>query len=300
MFAVYRVTPRTGGWWMSADAQPTAEQLSPRHARPYGVAEAQGSAEFASGPEDGSVWQRITWWRCFLHLMIPASILSIISGSLWLGIHFSGRDQLAAIQFWFYFFDVGREINVPTWFSAGLWIIAAGLAGYFSRHASRYRGSWSLFSVVCIVFSIGETLELHERLDVIGAEIAQYLPFELGFTWVIPGALIAVLIVGLLLRMILSLPRGSRNALVAAGAVFAGGGLGVETLSGLFLDGNGLPWQFFLLTLIEETLEMAGIALCIGALAHLIAHRRLAGGGTAYRVADTDVTEGAGRIVAAS
>jgi hypothetical protein len=278
---------------MSADTQPTtAGQLSPMDDREFrGGTEAQGFTESVARLEEGPPWKRIGLWRCFLHLMIPTSILSVISGSLWLGIHFSGRDDLAAIQFWFYFFDVGREINVPTWFSAGLWIIAAALAGYFSRHASRYRSSWVLFSAVCIAFSIDETLELHERLDVIGAEIAQYLPLELGFTWVIPGALIAALVVGLLLRMVLSLPRGSRNGLIAAGVVFACGGLGVETLSGLFLEGDGLPWQFFLLTLIEETLEMAGIALCIGALVHLIARRQLATGVTAYRVADTDARD---------
>ncbi|WP_354350699.1 hypothetical protein [Pseudarthrobacter sp. PvP090] len=42
--------------------------------------------------------------------------------------------------------------------------------------------------------------------------------------------------------------------------------MGVETLSGLFVHGDTLPWQFFLLTLIEESLEMTGIALGVAAL----------------------------------
>lgn len=249
-------------------------------------AEAPGRSEPTTPPVENSSWERISLWRCFAFLMIPVSILSFLSGSLWLAIHFSGRERFAAIQFWFYFFDVGREINVPAWFSAGLWIIAGTLAGYFARRAGKHRMSWLLFSAVCILFSLDETLELHERLDVIGNEISKYLPFELGFTWVIPGVVIAALIVGLLLRLVLSLPRIPRFWLIAAGMIFVGGAMGVETLSGLFIRGDGLPWQFFLLTLIEETMEMTGVALCIAALAHLIAYRHEAGGVTSYRVVD--------------
>ncbi|WP_458779111.1 hypothetical protein [Arthrobacter sp. D3-16] len=210
----------------------------------------------------------------------------MVSGFLALATQVSSPENVETFRFWFWYFDLGREINVPTWFSAGLWISAGILAGYFARHASRHRKSWSLFSVVCVYLSIDETLELHERLDVIGNELGKYLPVQLGFTWVIPGVLIAGLVVLSLLRMVLTLPRTTRAGLLAAGAVFIGGGVGAETLSGMFIQGEALPWQFFLLTLIEETMEMTGIALCVAALAHLIAYHHLPDGSTAYRLAD--------------
>ncbi len=109
----------------------------------------------------------------FACLMIPVVILVLISGSLALATQWSPPESVETVRFWFYFFDVGREINLPTWFSAGLWITAGILAGYFARRASRHRRSWALFCVVCLVFSIDETLELHERLDVIGDRAGQ-------------------------------------------------------------------------------------------------------------------------------
>lgn len=251
----------------------------------------EGSADGAADPREAKTWRRISLWRSFTYLMIPVVILVLISGSLASATQLSPPESVETVRFWFYFFDVGREINLPTWFSAGLWISAGILAGYFARRASRHRGSWALFCAACMVFSIDETLELHERLDVIGNELARYFPLQLGFTWVIPGALIAGLIGLSLLRMVLGLPRTSRAGLLAAGIIFVAGGVGVETLSGLFIQGDTLPWQFFLLTLIEETLEMTGIALGVAALAHLIAYRHLAEGSTTFRVADRPLLE---------
>lgn len=251
----------------------------------------EGSADGPAGPAEATAWRRISLWRSFTYLMIPVVLLVLFSGSLALATQWASPESVETVRFWFYFFDVGREINLPTWFSAGLWISAGILAGYFARRASRHRGSWALFCAVCMVFSIDETLELHERLDVIGSELGRYLPLQLGFTWVIPGILIAGLIGLSLLRMVLGLPRRSRAGLLSAGIIFVAGGVGVETLSGLFVQGDTLPWQFFLLTLVEESLEMTGIALGVAALAHLIAYRPLADRSTAFRVANRPLPE---------
>lgn len=251
----------------------------------------EGSADGAAGPAEAAAWRRISLWRSFTYLMIPVLLLVLISGSLALATQWAPPESVETVRFWFYFFDVGREINLPTWFSAGLWITAGILAGYFARRASRHRGSWALFCAVCMVFSIDETLEMHERLDVLGSELGRYLPLQLGFTWVIPGVLIAGLIGLSLLRMVLGLPRTSRAGLLSAGIIFVAGGVGVETLSGLFVQGDTLPWQFFLLTLVEESLEMTGIALGVAALAHLIAYRPSADRSTAFRVANRPLPE---------
>ncbi|WP_051478922.1 hypothetical protein [Arthrobacter sp. H5] len=230
-------------------------------------------------------WRRIGLLKSAGILLIPVLVLSVVSGVLFFALDAASPESFDDIHFWFYFFDVGREINVPTWFSSGMWIVAGGIAGYYARQASQFRLSWWLFATVCVVFSIDEMLELHERLDVIGHELSELLPFNLGFVWVIPGAILALTVVLLLLRLVLSLPNGVRNGLLAAGVVFVGGGLGFETLAGLALAENGLAPQFFMLTLTEETLEMIGIALCMAALVHLIEYRR-ADGGTTYRLAE--------------
>lgn len=229
-------------------------------------------------------WRRVSLVRAFLVLMIPVTVLSMVSYLLWRGIAQSTPETFEDIHFWFYFFDVGPEINVPTWFSAGLWILIGVLAGYYARHAIRFRISWGFFSFVAVFLSLDETLELHERLDVLGNELARFVPVQLGFTWVIPGVLIAGVLCALLLRLVLSLPRTVMAGLLVSGVVFVSGSVGAESLSGMALVNGGPAPSFFVLTLIEETLEMTGLALCLASLLHIVEHRRV-DGGTAYRTA---------------
>lgn len=267
--------------WDKADAGSLADRDN--------LDEADGSDSPASSPQTGGTtvddWVRIRFIKSTLILAIPVTLLSVLSGALWLAIHFSTPENFERIHFWFYFFDVGREINVPTWFSAGLWILTGVVAGYIARKAGRFKKSWWLFASVCIFFSLDETLELHERLDLIGGRIALLLPFEVGFTWIIPGILIAAVLVLLLLRLVLSLPPAVRNGIIGAGATFVSGAVVVETISGNWILANGMTWHFFAMVLVEETLEMAGVALCLASLLHLVEYKRV-GGGTAYRVAD--------------
>lgn len=260
-----------------------------------GFAEADGSDYPDGSPQADDAtaddWVRIRFIKSTLILAIPVTLLSFLSGALWLAIHFSTPENFERIHFWFYFFDVGREINVPTWFSAGLWILTGVVAGYIARKACRFRKSWWLFASVCIFFSLDETLELHERLDLIGGRIAQLLPFEVGFTWIIPGIVIASVLVLLLLRLVLSLPPAVRNGIIGAGATFVFGAVVVETIGGNWIQTNGMTWHFFAMVLVEETLEMAGVALCLAALLHLLEYKRV-GGGTAYRVAERPPGQG--------
>lgn len=232
-------------------------------------------------------WQRIRLVRCFLVLMVPVAVLSGASYLLWRAVAVSTPETYADIHFWFYFFDVGREINVPTWFSAGLWIVIGLLAAYYCRHAVRFRSSWGFFSFLAFFLSLDETLELHERLDVVGNELARFLPVTVGFTWVLPGVLIAAVLCAFLVRLVLSLPRAVSLGLVASGLVFVGGSVGAESLAGMTLLNEGAAPSFFVLTLIEETLEMSGLALCVASLLNLLEYRRV-DGGTAYRITPAD------------
>lgn len=240
-------------------------------------------ARHANVSGEGGGWEQIRLIKTFLILLIPCAVLSFISGALYLALGRTSPETFDDVHFWFYFFDVGREINIPTWYSSIMWVVAGLLGGYFARKATRFRLSWALFAFICVLFSLDEMLEMHERLDVIGAELSKHIPLDLQFVWVLPGLVIAALFVALLLRMVLSLPAGVRNGLLLAGVTFVGGGIGVETLSGLALADSGFESAFFVLTLLEETLEMSAIALCIASLMHFIEYRP-SEGGTTYRL----------------
>ena len=180
------------------------------------------------------------------------------------------RSQNFHTVFWY--FDVGREYNMATWYNSGLWLLLGAFAAAIALTRPRLRGSWWLLSVVALVASVDEYLEVHERLDVPGDRIAAMLPVEVGFTWALVGAPIALMIGLLLLRLVLSLPRRATWGILLGGALFLVGAVGIETLNGNHLA--AMDWmvdnRYIYGTMLEELCEMSGIAIAIAALLSLV------------------------------
>ena len=179
----------------------------------------------------------------------------------------------------FWYFDVGREYNMATWYNSGLWLLLGGLAAMIALAGPSFRRSWWLLAVVALLASVDEYLEIHERFDVPGDRLAALLPFDVGFTWVLVGAPIALVIGLLLLRLVLSLPRRALIGILLGGALFLVGAVGVESLNGRHLAAS--DWmvdnRYIYGTMIEELLEMSGIALALAALISLFQHDAASG-----------------------
>jgi len=179
----------------------------------------------------------------------------------------------------FWYFDVGREYNLATWYNSGLWLLMGTLAAAIAAARPRFRRSWWLLVVVCLFASVDEYLEVHERLDLPANRLLERLPFELGFSWVLLGAPIAVAIGALLLRLVLTLPARARNGLFLGGTLFLAGAIGVESLNGMILlaDGGIVTNAFIYGTMLEELLEMSGIAIAFASLLSLVQHDAASG-----------------------
>lgn len=179
----------------------------------------------------------------------------------------------------FWYFDVGREHNVATWYGAGLWLIVAAVAAGIALMRPRRRPSWWFVAAVATVASADEHLQLRERLDGPARALTGLLPFDLWFTWVLVGLPIAVVVGAILLRTVLALPRPSRWGILVAGALFVLGSVGVETLNGRTLaDADGVVTNAYLYgTMVEELLEMAAVGLALASLLALVQHSRAAG-----------------------
>jgi hypothetical protein len=179
----------------------------------------------------------------------------------------------------FWYFDVGREYNMATWYNSGLWLLLGVLAAMIALARPVFRRSWWLLSVVALFASVDEYLEVHERFDVPGTWLAERLPFHVGFTWVLVGAPIALVIGLLLLRLVLSLPRRALIGILLGGATVLVGAIGVESLNGRHLAAS--DWvvdnRYIYGTMIEELLEMSGIAIALAALISLFQHDSASG-----------------------
>lgn len=174
----------------------------------------------------------------------------------------------------FWYVDVGREYNLATWYNSGLWLLLGALAAAIAAARPAYRRSWWLLAVVALFASVDEYLEIHERLDVPGNWIAERLPVDLGFTWVLIGAPIALVIGLLLLRLVLSLPRRALIGLVVGAGLFVAGAIGVESVNGLILQRHGgvVTNGFLYGTMVEELFEMSGVAVALASLISLVQH----------------------------
>ncbi|MGO1284442.1 MAG: hypothetical protein ACTHWF_01690 [Brachybacterium sp.] len=178
----------------------------------------------------------------------------------------------------FWYFDVGREYNMATWYNSGLWLLMGVVAAVIACSRPVRRGAWWLVAAIALFASVDEYLEVHERLDLPADRLLEHLPFDLGFSWVLFGAPIALVIGLLLLRLVLDLPARVRNGLIFGAALFLLGAIGVESVNGMILAGNDhiVNNAFIYGTMLEELLEMSGVAIAFASMLGLFqrdAHR---------------------------
>lgn len=217
--------------------------------------------------------------RIAVRLIIVAAVIILVA---FVSLLAHQRTTGTASQNWhtvFWYFDVGREYNMATWYNSGLWLLLGVISAMIALARPAFRRSWWLLAVVALFASVDEYLEVHERFDVPGERIAEILPVDVGFTWVLVGAPFALVIGLLLLRLVLSLPRRALIGIVLGGALFLVGALGVESFNGRHLE--AMDWivdnRYIYGTMLEEMLEMSGIAVALAALISLFQHDATSG-----------------------
>ncbi len=166
-------------------------------------------------------------------------------------------------------FDLDRENTLPAWYASMTLLACGGLFGLTAALQPKrkaFRLHWFILAATFVYLAIDESASLHEilivplrrRLDAGGL---------LYFAWVIPGA-VAVALFGLsYLRFLFHLPRRTAKLLIAAGATFVGGALGLELFGGALAEAEGLmSFRYTLMMTAEEMLEMGGVVVLVYAL----------------------------------
>lgn len=172
-------------------------------------------------------------------------------------------------------FDLGHEPSLPNWYSSLALLAVAGMAGLLAR-AERDTGgtlarSWLQFSVLFVVLALDEAILIHEMASkpmstLIGGHGVLY------FAWIIPGAAFAIAVALFFRRFLYSLDSPTRNLIVAAGAIFVSGAIGVEMIEGIIVPSLGVgSLDYTIAEMIEEGLEMCGVVLVLYALTNYFA-----------------------------
>lgn len=214
-----------------------------------------------------------------MKFIIPISPRRIASHlSLWV-LFFAGAGlavQIARYGFnyrerWINLFNLDRELNYPSWYSALTLLFCAILLAIIAagkkQQGDRYFPHWKALALMFVLFSLDETLSIHEIFINPDLRKALHLGGIFYFVWVIPGT-IFVLIAGLsYLKFLRHLPRKTQFLFMLAGGLYVVGALGMEMVSGFYADLAGQRNLIYgIITSIEEVLEMLGILVFIYAL----------------------------------
>ena len=177
-------------------------------------------------------------------------------------------------------FDVDLESNIPTWFSSGLFALAA-LAAYGCARASGaspQRKAWLVLASALLFMSCDEVAMLHENLDgvlrrhVFGVSLQSHFPFT---SWpVLVGPFLLVGLVWLAWNLRAGLRGSSRAArlLILGACIFFAGSAGLELTANLFVHEASLQWWRAAEIVLEESLEMLGM---ITVLSGLLLHQQM-------------------------
>src|ERR1044072_5183885 len=170
-------------------------------------------------------------------------------------------------------FNLDAERTVPTWYSSLQWFCAGAMFASFASHAwaRRTRGALCIaaLALACLVFSVDEIAEIHERLGFATDALMSSGTREGTALWstglwpILIGipAIVAIAIVVRGTRHIF-LARAPRALvlLIVGFIVMFTGALGVELIANL-VSPDKHSGEFLAQVVIEESLEMIGVTL---------------------------------------
>ena len=176
---------------------------------------------------------------------------------------------------WMKLFNVDRELNFPTWYSALtiafcsilLRIIAIGK----EQQGDRYTKDWQLLSLIFLCLAIDEVLSIHEILIIPEVSEAINLPWFLHSMWVIPGTIFVIWFSQRYSRFVRHLPFKSRQHFLSAAFVYIGGALIMEMIGSYIAEAQGQQnLVYALIATAEEAMEMSGIIIFVYGLLYYL------------------------------
>ena len=168
-------------------------------------------------------------------------------------------------------FDIGHEMNVPTFFSAFLFLNLAAISLFLGLKEKGAEVSfkkwlpWVIMGGIFIFLSADEMFEIHERFTYLTQQVINVSGF-LSFAWVIPYGILAILLGLLFLPFLKSLPKDSRTLMFKAAAVYLIGVIGFEMIGAKGYEIGGPTNNIFIFaSSVEEILEISGLIIALWA-----------------------------------
>jgi hypothetical protein len=179
----------------------------------------------------------------------------------------TGHDNLLGASRLFNFYE---EANIPTWYSGCLLGISAALlsALFFLNRTRSERYHWLALACLFAFLSMDEVGQVHEFIgSLISRTKAQdLLPTQTSSAWVFWGGGLTTAVIAVFWKFWWRLAKDIRWLFFFAALTYVGGALGFEIIEIIYTPKFGVNLGFYLLSTIEETMEMAGVIIFISAL----------------------------------
>lgn len=158
------------------------------------------------------------------------------------------------------YFLLALEGNPSTWLTAAV-LAATALAAWAVGAGRTDARTWHAVAGIFLLMSLDEVGTFHEWLGAV-----PLIPGVGTRGWAGAGVVLAALVGLRLFRWVLTLDAGLRLAMVAGAVTFLGGAVGFEVVAGEWESSHGRDTVFWLLSTIEENLELVGVLVVLRAL----------------------------------
>ncbi len=157
-------------------------------------------------------------------------------------------------------FDVDEEESIPTWFSSMLLLVTSLtlflVAALCKQSKDRNAKYWVGLGAGFAFMSADEIAGFHETLNTV-----------IQISWAVPGLVVALIIGGMYLKFLSSLPSATAVRFMMSGAIFVGGAVGVELATEPYLYNDALDTMAYnLWTPVEEGMEIGGVILFLASI----------------------------------
>lgn len=175
--------------------------------------------------------------------------------------------------------DLDSEANnLPTWFQSSILLVSSFLLLTIAAVRRNIGAAdvrfWMLLGAVFTYLSLDESISIHEQMTV---PLRSVLPAHgiFFFAWVIPAVLFVGAVFLLCVKTLWSLSVQTRLLMMASGALYMFGAVGMEMVGGSYYEVNieatkVVDMTYVVFTTIEESFEMAGIVLFVFTLLRFI------------------------------
>lgn len=219
--------------------------------------------------------------KVFYGLLFAIFILLILNIWSYLNMY---HNNLNPEDFFFRKTNFNEEKNAPSIFSSILHFTASillAVIGFSKLKINKHKAFWLFLSFLLLFTGLDELLRIHEKVGKAFSE--NYVTSGIFFfSWVIPYG-IAVMILGLVIfRPLFQLPKKTVNNFITAGFLFLLGAVGVEMFTGWYIGYKEFDLtklliipDIFVLSTIEELLEMLGMSFFIYSLLKFLSNYRI-------------------------